>query len=66
MNHSVEDTIAAEQLYAQAIGLDPKFALAHARLSIVNSRFATDNRALRAKARAAAEEALRPSARVNE
>jgi len=62
VNRSVEDTIAAEQLYAQAIGLDPKFALAHARLSIVNSQHATgpsDNHALRAKARAAAEEALR-------
>ena len=62
VNRSVEDTIAAEQLYAQAIALDPKFALAHARLSIVNSQHATgpsDNHALRAKARAAAEEALR-------
>ncbi len=37
VNRSEEDTIAAEQLYAQAIALDPKFALAHARLSIVNS-----------------------------
>ena len=62
VNRSVEDTIAAEQLYAQTIALDPKFALAHARLSIVNSQHATgpsDNHALRAKARAAAEEALR-------
>ena len=62
VNRSVEDTIAAEQLYAQAIALDPKFALAHARLSIVNSQHASgpsDNHALRAKARAAAEEALR-------
>jgi serine/threonine protein kinase/Tfp pilus assembly protein PilF len=62
VNRSVEDTIAAEQLYAQVIALDPKFALAHARLSIVNSQHAwgpSDNHALRAKARAAAEEALR-------
>ena len=65
LNHSTEDTIAAEHLYAEAIALDPKFALAHARLSIVNSYLAaggpSDNRALRAKARSAAEEVLRLS-----
>ena len=64
VNRSVEDTTAAEQLYAEAIGLDPKFALAHARRSIANSYLAagpSDNRALRTKARAAAEEALRLS-----
>jgi len=66
VNRSTEDSFAAEQLYAQAIALDRKFALAHARLSIVNSRFATDNRALRAKARAAAEEALRLSPSLGE
>jgi TolB-like protein/Tfp pilus assembly protein PilF len=62
VNHSQADLTAAEQLYAQAIALDPKFALAHARLSILNSRLAfdsTDDHSVRAKARAAAEEALR-------
>ena len=31
------DIVAADQLYAQAIALDPKFALARARRSILNS-----------------------------
>ena len=60
VNHSTEDDTAAEQLYAQAIALDPKFALAHARLSIVQSQLGyggTDDRRIRA--RAAADEALR-------
>jgi TolB-like protein/Tfp pilus assembly protein PilF len=60
VNHSTEDLIAAEQLYGQAIALDPKFALAHARLSIAQSQLnsgGTDDR--RVKARAAADEALR-------
>jgi TolB-like protein/tRNA A-37 threonylcarbamoyl transferase component Bud32/Flp pilus assembly protein TadD len=60
VNHSTEDLIAAEQLYAQAIALDPKFALAHARLSIAQSQLgydAPDDR--RVRARAAADEALR-------
>ncbi len=60
VNHSTEDLIAAEQLYAQAIALDPKFALAHARLSIAQSKLGfrgTDDR--RVRARAAADEALR-------
>ena len=50
VNHSTEDAIAAERLYEQAIALDPRFALAQARLSIVNSNLAngpTDNRVLR-------------------
>ena len=37
-----EDLIAAEQLYLQAIALDPKFALAYARASIANSKVASD------------------------
>ncbi len=60
VNRVNEDLIAAEQLYTQAIALDPKFALAHARLSIVQSKLgydAPDDR--RARARAAADEALR-------
>jgi tetratricopeptide (TPR) repeat protein len=60
VNRSTEDRIAAEQLYTQAIALDPKFALAHTRLSIVQTQLgseATDDRKIRA--RAAADEALR-------
>ncbi len=60
VNHSTEDRIAAEQLYMQAIALDPKFALAHARLSIVQSQLGYDaNDDRRVRARAAADEALR-------
>jgi serine/threonine protein kinase/Tfp pilus assembly protein PilF len=69
VNRSTGDLTAAEQLYAQAIALDPKFALAHARLSIMNSYHAggpSNNRALRAKARTAAEEALRLSPALGE
>ena len=70
VNQSTGDLTAAEQLYAQAIALDPNFALAHARLSIVNSYLAiepSDNgRTLRAKARATAEEALRLSPSLGE
>jgi serine/threonine protein kinase/Tfp pilus assembly protein PilF len=70
VNQSIEELTAAEQLYAQATALDPKFALAHARLSIVNNALAfasSDNpRTLRAKARAAAEEALRLSPSLGE
>jgi serine/threonine protein kinase/tetratricopeptide (TPR) repeat protein len=60
LNRASEDLIAAEQLYGQAIALDPKFALARARLSIVQSQLgydAPDDR--RGRARAAADEALR-------
>src|SRR5205823_10417381 len=34
---STDDEIAATQLFEQAIALDPKFALARARVSIVNT-----------------------------
>ena len=37
-----EDLIAAEELYLQAIALDPQFALAYARASIINSKLASD------------------------
>ena len=49
------------QLYAQAIALDPKFALAHARASMnySNQFWETHELALKAKARTLAEEALR-------
>lgn len=49
------------QLYAQAITLDPTFALAHARASIIysNEFWQTHDPALKAKARTLADEALR-------
>jgi serine/threonine protein kinase/Flp pilus assembly protein TadD len=55
------DEIAAEKLYVQATAIDPKFALAYARASHLNSRIASNQepRARKAKARAQAEEALR-------
>src|SRR5207253_1630077 len=62
--------IEAEQLYMQATALDPGFALAYARASILNSFISTaitsDNRARNAKARAQAEEALRLSPNLGE
>ena len=62
------DEIAAEQLYVQATAVDPKFALAHARASLLNSRIASydQDRARKAKARAQAEEALRLSPTLGE
>jgi serine/threonine protein kinase/tetratricopeptide (TPR) repeat protein len=62
------DEIAAEQLYVQAAALDPKFALAYARASLLNSRIAGyyHDRAHKAKARAQAEEALRLSPALGE
>ncbi|MGI8431299.1 MAG: FlgO family outer membrane protein, partial [Chthoniobacterales bacterium] len=55
------DEIAAEKLYVQATTLDPRFALAYARASVLNSRIASQGQpqARKAKARAQAEEALR-------
>jgi serine/threonine protein kinase/Flp pilus assembly protein TadD len=62
VNHSTEDFTVAEQLYGQAIALDPGFALAHARRSIMHSYLGAtaDDRA---QARKSADEAvrLRPS-----
>jgi serine/threonine protein kinase/Flp pilus assembly protein TadD len=57
------DEIAAEQLYVQATAVDPTFALAYARASLLNSWFASSGnyRERTAKARAQAEEALRLS-----
>jgi TolB-like protein/Tfp pilus assembly protein PilF len=68
INHSKDDESAAEQLYAQAIALDPKFALAHARRSIVESQLAfyASPQSRRADARAEAEEALRLSPSLGE
>jgi TolB-like protein/Flp pilus assembly protein TadD len=58
-----------DRLYAQAIALDPKFALAQARASIsFSGQFfrTTHDPALKAKARALAEEALRLSPALGE
>jgi TolB-like protein/Flp pilus assembly protein TadD len=62
------DQIAAEQLYVRATAVDPTFALAHARASLLNSQIASyeEPRARRAKARAQAEEALRLSPALGE
>ena len=64
------DAIEAEQLYVQATTLDPTFALAYARASLLNSEISTamtsDHRARKAKARAQAEEALRLSPTLGE
>ena len=64
----LEDLKAVDQLYAQAIALDPTFALAHARASISysNQFWQTHDPALRAKARTLAEEALRLSPTLGE
>jgi len=63
-----EDDIAAEELCVQATTLDPTFALAYARASVLNSGIASssDQRARKAKARAQAEEALRLSPTLGE
>jgi TolB-like protein/DNA-binding winged helix-turn-helix (wHTH) protein/Tfp pilus assembly protein PilF len=62
------DEIEAEQLYVQATALDPGFALAYARASLLNSQISSngDDRARKAKARAQAEEALRLSPTLGE
>ena len=62
------DEIEAEQLYVQATVLDPGFALAYARASLLNTRISSngDDRARKAKARAQAEEALRLSPTLGE
>ena len=61
-----EDYVEAEKIYLQAIALDPGFALAYARASMLNSQFPADDRAHKAKARAQAEEALRLSPALGE
>src|SRR6266481_1484008 len=65
---TIEDWKAVAQLYAQAIALDPAFALARARASISYSQqfFETHDPALKAKARTLAEEALRLSPALGE
>jgi serine/threonine-protein kinase len=65
---NMEDWIAANKLYEQAIALDPAFALAYARASIRNSRIFDVNKdqARKSKGRAQAEEALRLSPTLGE
>ena len=60
---TLDDFKAVNQLYAQALALDPTFALAQARASIIYSQqfFKTHDAALKAKARTLADEALRLS-----
>ena len=69
-NSWAEDAIAAEQLYMQATALDPGFALAYARASLLNTGISSmmppDHRARKMKARAQAEEALRLSPTLGE
>ena len=62
------DEIAAEQLYVQATAVDPAFALAYARASLLNSEISNyvQYAARRATARAQAEEALRLSPTLGE
>src|SRR5437764_14095260 len=58
----LEDYKTAEQLYIQAIDLDPNFALAHARLASVCAevfRYYEPTESWRTKARSEAETALR-------
>jgi serine/threonine-protein kinase len=57
----LQDYRTAEQLYVQAITLDPKFALAHARLAVTRARidhFFQPTDAAKRKARSEAETAL--------
>ena len=66
----LEDKIAAEQLYMQATAVDPTFALAYARASLLNSEIPSmmppDHGARKMKARAQAEQALRLSPTLGE
>ncbi|MGZ5552815.1 MAG: tetratricopeptide repeat protein, partial [Chthoniobacterales bacterium] len=56
-----QNPVEAEQLYMQAIAIDPTFALAWARASLLNSTMvnAVGSQGRKAKARGQAEEALR-------
>jgi tetratricopeptide (TPR) repeat protein len=68
-NRSTADATAAEQLYTQAIAIDPKFALAYARASLLNSVIfysSGKNQPGKLKARNQAEEALRLSPNLGE
>ena len=59
---SRDNHVAAEQCYRHAVALDPRFALAHARLAEIlegRNKFFDHQPALHAEARSHAEEALR-------
>jgi TolB-like protein/Tfp pilus assembly protein PilF len=60
-SQTLEHQLTTEKLYAQAIALDPAFALAYARASLVNSSIydGTHEEETKIKARAQAEEAVR-------
>ena len=60
------DQIGAEQLYVRATEIDPRFALAYARASRLNSDLFSDFPERKAKARAQAEKALRLSPSLGE
>jgi TolB-like protein/Flp pilus assembly protein TadD len=64
----VEEDIAAEQLYVRATMIDPSFALAYARASMLNSdlAFYQASRVRKSRARAQADEALRLSPTLGE
>ena len=61
-----ENYFEAEKIYMKAIALDPGFALAYAKASILNSRSSVYDPAHKAKARVQAEEALRLSPSLSE
>ncbi len=66
---TIASLLEADQLYAQAIALDPRFALAHARASMNNTGiyfFDDPDPARKAKALAQANEALRLSSTLGE
>ena len=67
-NRSTEDLDDAEHLYEEAINLDPRFALAHARLSIVESSIVgmEGDPIRKAKAHREAEEAIRLAPHLGE
>lgn len=62
----MQNPIEAEKVLTQAIALDPGFALAYARASILNSSVIEDRPMRRAKARAQADEALRLAPQLGE
>ena len=61
-----DDDMEAEKLYMEAIALDPGFALAYARASMLNSGMIFRDGTRKARARAQAEEALRLSPALGE
>lgn len=61
-----ESYLEAENLFLQAVQLDPGFALAYAQASLLNSRMFADFPERKAKARTQAEEALRIAPALSE